>query len=143
MATSSSEILADQLVKIIDAEVEKRVSGALSKFAQRISASHRIPLPLLLRDLPTTIETVDTRSCLGVTDKGARCTRKGKCEGYCKIHLHQKKEVQPVQIVQGPLQHNHGVPPFYKHDCPACAANRAPSPAPKLLIDCNLFRSNE
>ena len=140
---TSSDLLADQLVRLIDTEVEKRVSGALSKFAQRISASHKIPLPLLLRDLPTTIETFDTTTCLGVTDKGARCTRKGKCDGYCKIHIHQKKEVQPVHIVQGPLQHNHGVPPFYKHDCPACAANKPPSSVPKPLIDCSLFKSNE
>lgn len=138
-----TSVLADQLIKLIDAEVEKRVSGALSKFAERISASHKIPLPLLLRDLPTTIETVDVTCCLGVTDKGLRCTRKGKCDGYCKVHLHQKKEVQPVQIVQGTIQHNHGVPPFYKHDCPACAANRPPSTAPKLLIDSILFNRNE
>jgi hypothetical protein len=134
--------LAEQITRLIDAEVEKRVSGALSKFAERVSLSHKIPLPLLLRDLPTTIETVDTMACMGVTDKGARCTRKGKMDGFCKIHFHQKKDNQPVQIVQSVgLQHNHGVPPFYKHDCPACSASRSQQSKP--LIDFNLFKSNE
>jgi len=127
---------------LIDEEVEKRVSGALSKFAERVSLSHRIPLSLLLRDLPTTIETVDPIACLGVTAKGKRCPSSGKYGGYCKKHLDQKKDNQPVQIVQsGGLQHNHGVPPFFKHDCPACSANRPQQSKP--LIDFNLFKSNE
>ena len=139
-----SSQIADQVTKLIETEVDKRVSGALSKFAERISLSHRIPLALLLRDLPTTIEMVDTCSCMGVTDKGVRCTRKGKIEGYCKIHLHQKKQNQPVQIVQGTLQHNHGVPPFYKHDCPACMNKPTLiKSASKPLIDCSLFMNNE
>jgi len=139
-----SSQISEQVIKLIDAEIDKRVSGALSKFAERISLSHRIPLALLLRDLPSTIEIVDTCSCLGVTDKNVRCTRKGKFEGYCKIHLHQKQKNQPIQIVQGPLQHNHGVPPFYKPDCPACM-NRGciSSPITKPLIDCSLFKNNE
>ena len=80
-------------------------------------------------------------SCMVVTDKGVRCTRNGKIAGFCKIHLHQKKDNQPVHIIQGALQHNHGIPPFYIHDCPACAANRPQQSKP--LIDFNLFKTNE
>ena len=137
--------LTDQIALIIDAEIKKKVSEALTEFAERVAISHRIPLSLLLRDMPSMADSLSTNinsnTCLGVTDKKVRCSRRGIMEGYCKGHFHQKQKIQPVAIIQGPIQHTHGIPPFYKHDCPACISKI--QIVKKPLIDCSLFSSNE
>jgi NAD-dependent dihydropyrimidine dehydrogenase PreA subunit len=136
--------LAEQIASLVEKEVERKISEALTEFANRIALSHRIPLSLLLRDMPsqptTLVSNVTINTCRGVTAKGSRCTRNGICEGYCKMHLHQKQKVQPVKISS---THNHGIPPLFRADCPACAAGAISAPK-KPLIDCSVFlRNNE
>jgi len=133
----------EQIKKIIDDEINLKVSSALTKFAEKISLSHKIPLSLLLRDIPTTSDIAENVTCLGLLAKGTRCSRRGVCEGYCKMHLHQKKDTQPIQIVQSGPQHNHGIPPFFKEDCPACCACRPPQVSKKPLIDFGSILRNE
>ena len=119
--------LIDQIAKLVDDETDERVQEALTRFAEMISYTHKIPLALLLRDMPLVRPGVG--ACIGVTKSGLRCNKHGKFDGYCVAHYDQRKKVQPIIITQiGPV-HNHGVPPLYKDNCPACIPRR------KLLID--------
>ena len=125
--------LSQQIDKLIDVEIDKRVQEALTRYAETIATVHRIPLSLLLRDLPSV--RPGTGICIGTTKdgKGPRCTRIGKYEGYCMLHYEQRKKFQPIQLVQDcGLKHNHGVPPLFRDDCPACTG--APLSTKKKLI---------
>jgi hypothetical protein len=126
----------ENITKAIEAEIATRVQEALTRYAEMISVTHKISLPLLLRDLPASMGPVSTSCCLGVKKDGTRCNKTGKYDGYCLAHLDQRKKVQPVRVCQEGPAHNHGVPPIYSDTCPACNAN-APScqPKSKLLID--------
>lgn len=121
--------LINEVEKLINDEVERRVGCRLNKFAENISIVHGIPLRLLLRDVPSDDgETV----CKGLLKSGKRCSRNAKKDGYCLQHIHQKKSVEPIQIVSQ-VMHNHAFPPLFKSDCPACQANtvqRIPTPKP-------------
>lgn len=129
--------LSEQITKLIEADADKRVLEALTRYAETIATVHRIPLSLLLRDLPSV--KPGEGICMGIyvtgKNKGARCNKIGKYEGYCMFHMDQRKKFQPVQIVQEGPKHNHGVPPLYKEDCPACCQSCAPKK--KLVIDFN------
>ena len=107
----------DELERLVDGEVERRMTLRLTKYAERVSAVHGIPLRILLRDMPTGNEGDDR--CQGLLKDGKRCSRRSKTDGYCLTHIHQKKSVEPIQIVSD-VQHNHSFPPIFKYDCPAC-----------------------
>lgn len=126
--------LINEVEKLINDEVERRMMCRLTKYAEKISTVHGIPLRLLLRDIPKDGEG-DT-VCKGLLKSGKRCTRNSKTDGYCLTHIHQKKSVEPIQIVSN-VSHNHSFPPLFKDDCPACmenAVNRIPTPRPPTWL---------
>ena len=138
--------LAEQIENLVDQEVNKRVQEALSNYADMISKSYKIPLSLLLRDIPNVVPretpSSDTSSstCLGLRAGNKRCKMNGKYEGYCRHHFTQKQKTQPVKITHGEVQHNHGFPPMYKEGCPACGDQKPVSTEPKKpLIDFKLI----
>ena len=134
--------LAERIEELIEQEVKARVHEALSNYADMISKSYKIPLSLLLRDIPN-IKIADPitenhQTCLGLRSGNKRCKMAGKYEGYCRHHFSQKQKTQPITIVQGEVRHTHGFPPMYQEGCPACT-NRTLEPK-KLLIDFGLTR---
>jgi hypothetical protein len=138
--------LAEQIEDLVDQEVNKRVQEALSNYADMISKSYKIPLSLLLRDIPnikSNMPSVDisATTCLGLRSGNKRCKMNGKYEGYCRHHFTQKQKAQPIKIIQGEIKHNHGFPPMYQEGCPACV-QKAPEPK-KPLIDFKLIFNNE
>lgn len=127
--------LLREIEALIEDEVEKRLKTRLCKYAENITKVHGIPMRLLLRDIPS-LEMGDT-ICKGILKNGERCSRRFKTEGYCILHLHQKKAIEPIHIVSD-IQHNHTFPPLYKADCPACQANtthisRSPTPGLEFM----------
>ena len=147
--------LNSKIEELIEHEVKKQVQSALSNYADMISKSYKIPLSLLLRDIPS-ISSKDSTSidvsaniCLGIRSGNKRCKMNGKYEGYCRHHFIQKQKTQPVQIVQGVIKHTHGFPPMYLEGCPACIQVKVKEPIPtsvepkKSLIDFKLIFNNE
>ena len=112
--------ISDQIADLINQEVQKKVQEALSTFAETISKSYKIPLNLLLRDIPNSSSTT-TIYCLGIKAGGIRCKMQGKYEGYCRHHFMQKSKFQPTKIIQEKKNiHTHGIPPLYQEGCGAC-----------------------
>jgi hypothetical protein len=133
----------DAIHKAIEHEIGARVQDALNRYAKYISETHRISLALLLRDIPVITDEVGVpgstpaqTACLGLTQKGTRCTSSGKFSGYCAKHHAQCQKIQPIRVHQSGPVHNHGVPPLFKDDCPACqSCALAQSEKKKVLID--------
>jgi len=157
--------LMEQIQALINQEVQKQVNDMLTAYAENISKSYKIPLALLLRDIPVSGEKNSSgqgqghgpcagpNMCLGLKKGNIRCKMSGKYEGYCRHHYSQKQKLQPVKILNT-VQHNHGIPPFFQENCPACCSvpkkppdttiTTLPKPPPKKsLIDCSLILSNE
>ena len=138
--------LTEKIEDLIEQEVNKQVQEALSNYADMISKSYKIPLSLLLRDIPNvkprdqTTCDVSAGTCLGLRSGNKRCKMNGKYEGYCRHHFTQKQKIQPVQITQGEVRHNHGFPPMYQDGCPACVQKQVVTVEPKKpLIDFKLI----
>jgi hypothetical protein len=143
--------LMEQIQALINQEVQKQVNDMLTAYAENISKSYKIPLALLLRDIPVSGEKNSSspcsgpgNMCLGLKKGNVRCKMSGKYEGYCRHHYSQKQKLQPVKILNT-VQHNHGIPPLYQENCPACKASAAPPvvPVKKSLIDFSLVLGNE
>ena len=131
--------LSDKIEELIEQEVKKQVQEALSNYADMISKSYKIPLSLLLRDIPNVVPReadVTSTTCLGLRAGNKRCKMNGKYEGYCRHHFVQKQKTQPISIQQGEVRHTHGFPPMYQEGCPACAPR--PVEPKKPLIDFKL-----
>ena len=131
--------LTDKIEELIEQEVKKQVQEALSNYADMISKSYKIPLSLLLRDIPNVVPReadVTSTTCLGLRAGNKRCKMNGKYEGYCRHHFVQKQKTQPIMITQGEVRHTHGFPPMYQEGCPACAPR--PIEPKKPLIDFKL-----
>ena len=136
-----SASLSERIEDLIEQEVKKQVQEALSNYADMISKSYKIPLSLLLRDIPNVVprdtpSAESSTACLGLRSGNKRCKMNGKYEGYCRHHFTQKQKTQPVAITQGEVRHNHGFPPMYQEGCPACAPR--PVEPKKPLIDFKL-----
>ena len=134
--------LSDKIEDLIEQEVKKQVQEALSNYADMISKSYKIPLSLLLRDIPNVVPSTTSNTevapttCLGLRAGNKRCKMNGKYEGYCRHHFVQKQKTQPITIQQGEVKHNHGFPPMYQEGCPACI--HKPAEPKKSLIDFKL-----
>jgi hypothetical protein len=132
--------LCEKIEELIELEVKKQVQEALSNYADMISKSYKIPLSLLLRDIPT-IKPIEldapssSTTCLGLRTGNKRCKMNGKYDGYCRHHFTQKQKTQPIKIVHGEVSHTHGFPPMYQEGCPACVK---PVEIKKPLIDFKL-----
>ena len=135
--------LTEKIEDLIEQEVNKRVQEALSNYADMISKSYKIPLSLLLRDIPNVqprevSEVISSTTCLGLRTGNKRCKMNGKYDGYCRHHFVQKQKSQPIKIVQGEVRHNHGFPPMHQEGCPACEQQKTTEPK-KPLIDFKLI----
>jgi hypothetical protein len=119
----------DQISKLIEDEIEKRVNERINIMLDKISRTYDISLRQLMRDLDTMADTPST-CCKGLTGKGKRCSRSAKTDGYCHLHIKQK----PVQrITRTPssvtptlaVAHTHTLPPLFMAGCPACERSRS------------------
>jgi hypothetical protein len=137
--------LSQQIEDLIEQEVSRRVNEALSKYADMISKSYKIPLSLLLRDIPEGVSEISSTTCLGLRAGNKRCKMSGKYDGYCRHHFMQHQKTQPVKIHHGEVQHTHGIPPLFQDGCPACVCKPVEVVAPvdvtrKQLIDFKLVK---
>ena len=139
----------EQIEEIISGLVSKAVNEKLTKYIEYISREYDISQRLLLQDLenidslslnsPKDMPEIKDGQCKGFTQNKKRCTRKGKKDGYCIIHFHQKKEVRPT-IQTNPnivsLVHNHSFSDcLFKVGCPACEKSKRVPSKENLLID--------
>jgi hypothetical protein len=113
----------EQILRLIEEEVEKRVNKVLEK----ISQTYDISMRQLLRDVAAMPENTPQTRCLGLTAKKSRCTRPGHHDGYCKVHKDQKPARVPppppattTVTVHPAVQHTHTLPPLFMRGCPAC-----------------------
>jgi hypothetical protein len=118
----------DQISKLIEDEIEKRVNERINIMLDKISRTYDISLRQLMRDLDTM--AAPSTCCKGLTGKGKRCSRSAKTDGYCHLHIKQK----PVQrIIRTPssvtptlaVAHTHTLPPLFMAGCPACERSRS------------------
>jgi hypothetical protein len=116
------------VVQKIEAIINDEVARKLAGYLTHISRTYDISLNVLVQDLERSTASTSNK-CLGKTGKGTQCTRAGKYNGYCKLHEVTPTVSRPVISTVG---HNHGIPPLYRADCPACNANKVTE---KLLID--------
>jgi len=121
----------DQIVKLLEDEIDKRVNERLSVVLERISRTYDISMRQLMRDLDAMPDAVST-CCKGLTGKGKRCSRTAKTDGYCHMHIKQKPVQRvtraPVAAPSQPtlsLQHTHTLPPLFMSGCPACEKSRS------------------
>lgn len=134
-----SEQLLTQIVTLIDQEVKRKVNNKITKYIEKISKRHGIPLRLLLEDLTTPDSEPESSEkgiqCLGVVKGGKRCKRTGTQSGYCWWHADQKRIKHAVcspcpSVPQ--VKHTHSLPPLFLAGCPACERNNK---LQNLLID--------
>ena len=134
-----NEQLLTQIVSLIDQEVKRKVNSKITKYIEKISVRHGIPLKLLLEDLISVrpddenTSNADREICLGVSKNGKRCKRPGGKNGYCWWHSDQKK-IEKLSVCQPvpQVKHTHTMPPLFLAGCPACESKRQPQ---NLLID--------
>ena len=95
----------NQITQLITQEVERRVTETLSIYADIISKNYKIPLSLLLRDMPiqnanSTLNLNSLTFCIGFKKNKSRCTLHAKYEGYCMRHFAQHQQSQPIKIAR-------------------------------------------
>ena len=109
--------LMNDIGKLIEEEVQRRVNDVLAPLLEYISSTYDISLQQVMRDASTCIPKVQITTCLGISKKTKkRCKNKATENGYCYIHSHQapKKAEKPA------MKHTHTLPPFYMKGCPVC-----------------------
>lgn len=116
-------MISKLIEEAIEAEIELRVQERLTKVLEKISQNYDIRLDRLMKDIQSVQGSTTSSTCCGLTKAKKRCSRPGKFEGYCKIHVSQKPDVRristPVQV-SAQVAHNHTFPPMYLKGCPAC-----------------------
>lgn len=132
--------MIEQIEELIEQEVNNRLQTKLTKYLEYVSKTYDISFSLLLKDMNKIDEVkVSEESkndqCMGVGSLGKRCKLKGRFGGYCRWHKKEERVKPPPisHVCQPIVTHNHGIPPLYKQDCPACQNNKTSQP--KLLID--------
>ena len=118
----------EQIARLIEEEVERRVNERLTAALEKISQTYDISLRQLLRDTSSTTEnTWNGKICHGIIKSGQKCKRGVKDgSGYCVCH----KDQRPIPRVVVPpsrtpsqaslVQHTHTLPPMFLAGCPAC-----------------------
>lgn len=114
-------MISKLIEEAIEAEIELRVQERLAHVLEKISQTYDIRLDRLMKDIQT-IQGSKSSTCCGLTKAKKRCTRPGKHEGYCKIHVSQKPDIRrisaPVQVSES--VHTHTFPPMFLKGCLAC-----------------------
>ena len=118
----------DQIARLIEEEVERRVTEKLTAALEKISQTYDISLRQLLRDVSTPgTQTWNGNVCHGIVKSGQKCKRGVKDgSGYCVCH----KDQRPVPRMVVPpsrtpsqsslVQHTHTLPPMFLAGCPVC-----------------------
>jgi hypothetical protein len=118
----------EQISRLIEDEVERRVTEKLTEALEKISQTYDISLRQLLRDIGTSgSQAWNGNVCHGTVKSGQKCKRGVKDgSGYCVCHRDQR----PVPRVVAPpsrtpsmgtlVQHTHTLPPMFLAGCPAC-----------------------
>jgi hypothetical protein len=118
----------DQIAKLVEEEVEKRVNERLKAVLEKISKTYDISLRQLVRDLDTIAEAPST-CCKGLKKNGTRCSFMAKTDGYCNRHLDQKPVLRikrtPSVTTTMATAHTHTLPPLFLAGCPACEKSRS------------------
>ena len=119
----------DQVVKLLEDEIDKRVNERINTVLEKISKTYDISMRQLMRDLDSMSETPSS-CCKGLTCKGKRCSRVAKSDGYCHMHLKQKPVQRVSRTPSAPtlaVAHTHTLPPLFMAGCPACERSRSAS----------------
>jgi hypothetical protein len=115
-------MISKLIEEAIEAEIELRVQERLTQVLEKISQTYDIRLDRLMKDIQT-VQGSKSSTCCGLTKAKKRCTRPGKHDGYCKIHVSQKPDIRrisaPLQI-STQVDHTHTFPPMFLKGCPAC-----------------------
>lgn len=121
----------DQIARLVEEEVERRVNERLTAALEKISQTYDISLRQLLRDIGTPGgQTWNGNVCHGTVKSGQKCKRGVKDgSGYCVCHKDQRPIPRAVAPVRTPsmvslVQHTHTLPPMFLAGCPACERNQ-------------------
>jgi len=84
----------EHITKVIEDEIQKRVEAKVTKFIEMVAKTYDISIKSLLHDLARAKSNseLETTQCMGFTPKGKRCKFSATHDGYCKKHIHQKKQ---------------------------------------------------
>lgn len=82
-------MFADQISDMIEEEVQRRLEAYIKIFAEHFFTSETE-----LRKIVSSGKTVEY--CAGKSKNGKCCKNKGKYDGYCHLHKHQKKNKKKV-----------------------------------------------
>lgn len=117
----------EQIARLIEEEVERRVTERLTAALEKISQTYDISLRQLLRDIGTPgTSTWNGKVCHGTVKSGQKCKRGVKDgSGYCMCHKDQRPipRAVPPPPSRTPSQvalHTHTLPPMFLAGCPAC-----------------------
>lgn len=121
---------ADNIAKIIEEEVERRVNERVAPLLQYVSDRYNVRMKHLIKIM----DNVKYTHCMAVTKNGKMCQNKPKYNGYCHLHkgLHVHKGKSPEAV-----RHTHSLPPLFLKGCPACERGKPL----RDLVDC--FGNND
>jgi hypothetical protein len=105
----------------IENEIERRTRERITNILEKISLTYDIRLERLLKDMSQERGPAGN-GCHGLTKTGKRCSRAGKFEGYCAIHVSQKPDIRKSCgiLSASSVKHTHTLPPLFLKGCPAC-----------------------
>lgn len=109
----------EQIEKLIEEEVERRVNARIEPLLQYIAEKWDISQTHVSKCV-SEMTSIKVTTCLGVSKKThKKCKNNAKENGYCHIHYDQapKKKDRPQE---SELVHTHTLPPFFLKGCPAC-----------------------
>jgi|TARA_B110000238_G_scaffold135697_1_gene146104 hypothetical protein len=112
-------LLTERITKLVDDELEDRVSLIINDYAMKISKKYGISLDLLLRDIP---ESYTSMTCKGTKSNGQRCGFKAGSNGYCRHHKVQGERICQ-RIFATTSNHNHGPETMFVKGCPGCESS--------------------
>jgi hypothetical protein len=115
-------MISKLIEEAIEAEIELRVQERLTQVLEKISQMYDIRLDRLMKDIQT-VQGSQSSTCCGLTKSKKRCSRPGKHDGYCKIHVSQKPDVRKIATPVQVSQHTHTFPPMFLKGCPACESS--------------------
>ena len=112
--------LTERITKLVDDELEARVSVIINEYAIVISKKYGISLDLLLRDIP---DSYTSTTCKGTKSNGHRCGFRAAENGYCKHHAAQGERINHRSFSSSSL-HNHGPDQMFVKGCPGCESSK-------------------
>jgi len=91
------DIQFSAMAQTIKDMVNKEVNEKVLEVLKRISDVYKIDIDIkeILKEAGKM--NIKSEKCLGLTAKGSQCMRRGCSDGYCKMHIHQKK-TSPKQV---------------------------------------------